>query len=486
MAIPNIHTATMRLPGASSKTYPGPPSGVLADKHRVLVVGIMLSAGSATADACQQVTSDAQAVALFGEGSQAAAMVKAAKLHNPLVELWATGVDEDAGGTAATGTLTFTGTATEAGTIPFYVAGRRIPIAIAKGDGASDAAAKLNTAINALTRLPVTSGVALGVVTTTCRWKGASGNDVDLRVGYYPGEVVPAGLSVAVVAMSAGATDPSLAGAIAGLPADTKFDTWAIPFAEATTTTAIVDELDARAGAARGIPGQAFGVFRGIYSATAAIGAALNSESLTIFGAAATVPAPTWELAASVAAIDSGVLDLNIARKGMIVRDALPPSPGAEFDAIERNLLLQTGISTFTVENGRLLIERTITTYQTTQGAADTSYLDIGTRRALNFLRYDMQGWSVRRYAEHKVGSDEDLEFVDPGVRVATPQTIAGAVKERYLLHVGLGYMGDVATFDGTLLVELNEQEPGRVDVAGSVKVLQAAQHFAFSFSFTI
>src|SRR5690606_30192396 len=127
----------------------------------------------------------------------------------------------DAAGVAATGTITVTGTATADGTIPLYCGGVRVPVGVTSGDTAAEVATAIAAAINANADLPVTAAAVDAVVTVTFRHKGEVGNDYDLRDSYRDGEALPAGVSLAIVAMSGGTTNPDLDDLIAAMG-----DTW--------------------------------------------------------------------------------------------------------------------------------------------------------------------------------------------------------------------------------------------------------------------
>lgn len=478
----NIFPGVWLIPGTWTRVQPGGPQGVGARRHRALLSGVRLSSGTVAALVCVQVTAESQAADYFGEGSQLAAMIRAFKRNAPTVELWAIGQAEDAGGTASAGTLTISGTATESGTLPLYIGGVRVPVAIANGDVATAVATAVNAAINARTLLPVTSGVAAAVVTTTCRWKGVSGDDIDIRIGYYQGERAPAGISVAVVAMTGGATDPDFADVVAALDPDLAFDTIAIGSSAAANLTALEDELADRAGTLRAIPGQAFVAVRKAYAATQAITDAHNSESLTI-GCVALTPSTPWECAAADAASDAIVDDLNAPRRGDQLIGILPPAPGDGHSRTERNLLLQDGGSTFVEASGRYVVERRITTYQETDGAEDASYRDIGTRRVLNFLRADLADFFTLRFRKHKLGPDGTL--VAPGVRLATPADVRLALGARLLEHEALGYLTGTATTAEEAAIELSAT-PGRVDIVCRVIVVQGLHQVAVDIAFGI
>lgn len=478
--MPDIFPGVNFVPGVYSRVQPGGPQGLGTQRHIALIMGIRLASATVAALTPVQVTSAEQGATYHGEGSQLAAMVRAFKNNNPLVEVWTVGIAEEAGGTAATGTLTFSGTATEAGTINLLIAGVRVAVGVASGDTAATIATNAEAAIDAVTRLPVTAGVAGAVVTCTCRWKGASGNAIDLRHSYYAGEKLPAGVSLAIVAMASGATDPGLDDIIAVLDSDTQYDTWVVPFSDTANLTFVEDELADRGGPLRGIPGQAFVGLRGTFSATQTLGDGRNSEHMSILGLSA-LPTPPWEAAAAVAAIDAGFTDLNAPRRGTVVRGVLPPAEGARFDFSERNLLLQDGVSTFSVDSGRYVIERLITTRQETDGAEDRNYLDIGTPRVLNYLRRDLRDWATLFYKGAKLVGDEDE--VGPGVKVARPKTIKADIIQRMKLHERKAYLANIASTTETMVVEL-DATPGRANASGTVYVVQGFQQLAIDLTF--
>lgn len=484
----SIFPGTFLVPGTYMRFQPGAPAGLSAQEHRALIIGLRLSTGTVAAETVVQALSASEAEGYHGIGSPLAMMVAAFKRHNPLVHVDSIGIAEDAGGTAATGTLTFAGTATSSGTIALYVGGRRVLVGVAKGDAAADVAAAAEDALALDPRLPATGATVAAVCTLTAVAKGAWGNDIDLRVNYYAADrtAAPAGITVTPSGstLSGGATDPTIAAALAALPSSVRYDTIVCMFYDATSLTALEDELADRAGSIRGIPGQAFVALCKNYATTQALGDSRNSESLTIIGPG-TCPATAWEIAASVAGIDSAVTDLNAPRKGLAIVGLLPPSEAEAFDRETRNLLLIDGVSTITVEAGRMILERVITTRQTTAGAPDPSYRDIGTRRVLNYWRADLATWSAIRFAAHKLGEDADLTTVNPGVKLATPAIIAGAIVERYRLHAGAAYVGNVAGFEEALLVSLSD-EAGRADVAGTLYVLVGLHQIACDFTFEI
>ena len=81
-------------------------SGAMPWKN--LIIGQPLSSKMSENGTLTLITSDEQADALFGAGSQLALMIKAFRKNTKSSELWALPIADDSTSDAATGTLTFT------------------------------------------------------------------------------------------------------------------------------------------------------------------------------------------------------------------------------------------------------------------------------------------------------------------------------------------------------------------------------------------
>jgi phage tail sheath gpL-like len=158
----------------------------------------------------QSITEAADAIAAFGRGSMLARMAAAFRKIDGNSRLYAIALDDAVGSTAATGTITVTGPATAAGTIALMVAGVAVPVGVVNAASAATVATAIAAAINAKPDLPVTAAAAAAVVTLTSRNKGTCGNAIDIRHSHNDGEALPAGIGLAIVAMSGGATDPDI------------------------------------------------------------------------------------------------------------------------------------------------------------------------------------------------------------------------------------------------------------------------------------
>ncbi|EFE7596540.1 hypothetical protein P5L50_004608 [Escherichia coli] len=156
---------------------------------------------------------------ICGAGSQLARMVEAYRQTDPFGELYVIAVPE-ATGAAATVTLTVTGEATESGTVNVYVGRTRVQAPVTNGDNVTTIASSIKDAINAVPTLPFTASSSAGVVTLTARHKGLCGNEIPVSLNYYGfggGEVLPAGVQIAVATGTAGTGAPVLTGAVAAM-----------------------------------------------------------------------------------------------------------------------------------------------------------------------------------------------------------------------------------------------------------------------------
>jgi phage tail sheath gpL-like len=215
--------------------------------HRVLAVGQMLAAGTAASGELQEeIPNDNSWDTLFGEKSMLAATIRAFKGTsqaplNRLTRIDAIGLD-DAAGTQATGNVTFTvGPAGAAGSITVIVGSQRnnsYTVAFDSADTVTEIGDALVAAITADSKAQVSASNSLGDVTLTANHDGTVGNDIGIKV---IGSI--ADVTIAVTAMSGGATDPSLTtlfDAVAG----ERYQTILYPANWGFTT--LTDFLDAR------------------------------------------------------------------------------------------------------------------------------------------------------------------------------------------------------------------------------------------------
>ncbi|MGD8499291.1 MAG: phage tail sheath C-terminal domain-containing protein [Phycisphaerales bacterium] len=434
----------------------------------VLLIGQRLSTGTVAAETPVSVPSAAKGEEYFGHGSILAHMIDAFKAANPYVELWAIALDDDAGGTAGTGTFAFSGTATEDGVVYAYIGGERVTTAVSSGDTAATIGTNLAAAVTAHvadSNLPI-SGAGAATVTITCLHKGTLGNNIDLALNHNTGESLPAGVSCVVTDVGdvvAGATDPDVADAIAAMG-----DGWYTTIISAYADDTNHDKLEAEA-LARWHPYEQKDVMLfigalGTQSALTALGNARNNKFTCLMGGGLS-PSPPWIWAAVGGAIDTSESDPARQRTNLQLTGLVAPKVSEEFTQTERGVLLTDGVSTFTVgADGNCYVEMLITTYQTNAaGVRDWSYFKVTTMRSLAYIRYAFRSRVQLRFPRHKL-ADDGTNF-SPGQAITTP-----AIVRTELLALGseLESLGIIEGFDQysqDMLVERNASNNDRLDI---------------------
>jgi len=461
-------------------------SGTAEMPYKILVLGQKLAAGAAAAEVPVRVTSADHAEALFGRGSMLAAMFKALKANNRYTDTWSIPVVDAAAGVAATGTVTLGGLPTAAGTLNCYIAGSRVRVAVASAATPASIATALAAAINADTSLPVTAAAADAVVTLTARHKGEIGNGIDVRVNYYQGEVLPAGLTAAVVAMAAGAGNPDLANAIAAM-GDEWYQAIIMPYTDAANLAILEAELDDRWNGVRQIEGFAWAAYRGNHAATGTFGGGRNSKHVSYMGTNIS-PMPPYLWAAAYGAQAAAALINDPARplQTLVLAGILPPAESVRWKLEERNLHLYDGVATHYVDAGGLVrIEREVTSYQKNAfGVEDPSYLDATTPATLGYLRYSLRARVTQKYPRHKL-ADDGTNF-GPGQAIVTPSTLRAEFIALAKEWEQAGLVENIDQYKADMIVERDPNNPNRVNFLAPPDLVNQLRVFAAQMQFIL
>lgn len=466
--------SNIKVPGVYTEFDNSRSGSSGAGIRRAVIIAQKTSAGTATANTPYFITSGLFAETLSGRGSVGAEMCKSFKSANSDVLLYAVFVDDDGGATAAVKTLTVTGTATEAGTVYLYVSGKRIEIGVSSGDAAADVAAAIDAKLSeaAHTHLMYTPSVLAAVVTLTAKNAGTVGNENDVRLNHGRGESLPAGISIVIATPTPGATDPSVASAIASL-AGTRYDTWMFGLNGDTIITSAESELDTRWGPTIKQWGHAFFGVVDTYANLITKGSSRNSARSTIVGVPGS-PTPSFILAAlvggiheSVVARDPGRPKFRIPLPRQTDGDVLGARAPSEADRLgfsENNALLSGGISTLEENVGVVQIQRLMTTYQTNSGGApDDSYESVTSVTTLAYIADTLEAVVLQIYPNSKLGSD--AARVTPGQKLATPSGIKGVVFSQFSEWESEGLVENFAQFQEDLIVEINSSDTSAADL---------------------
>jgi phage tail sheath gpL-like len=447
-------------------------AGSFSQNRRTLLIGQKLAAGTNAVNTLTLVSSADAAKTLFGTGSMLARMMASYRQQDSFGEVWCIALADAGAGVTATGTVTVTGTATGAGTINLYIAGQRVQVAVAVGDTPSIIATSAVAAINAATDLPVTAANAAGVVTLTCRWKGSTGNDIqvsDSFRGYSGGETLPAGIALAYVAMASGATDPTLATTAITAMGDDEFDYVIHPYTDSTNLDALQTEYNDTVGRwawNRQVYGHCYSAKRGAFAALVTAGGLRNDPHHTIAAIDVDTPNPCWEYAAAYGGANAVCLNVDVARptQTTALTGIIAPRAGKRFLLTERQSLLSYGIATSFISSGIVRVERAITTYQKNLwGQSDPSYLDSETLHTSAYVIRFLRNRITQKYPRHKL-ADDGTRF-GAGQAIVTPSTIRGELIAAYSDMETDGIVENAKLFAKYLIVERDTNNPTRLNV---------------------
>ena len=440
-----------------------------------LLIGQMLPTGSAAQNTPIPVADPKSAVALFGQGSMLARMVTSYRYQDAgSCNLWCIPLADEPEGASAAGTIEVSGEASAAGTVFLYIAGQRVAVGAQTGDAAEVIAASIAAAINAAADLPVSAEATADSVKLTCKWKGATGNDITIQdsfLGWSAGESLPSGVTLTYsgLTLAQGAGDPTLASTALLAMGDEPYDFVVHPYAQAQALNDVQLEMNDATGRwsyARQIYGHGYTARRDTLSGLVAFGMTRNDQHHTVAAIDVDCPNPGWEYAAAYGGANAVDIADDPARPTQTtpLYGLLAPRVGKRFLYEDRQALLSYGIATSYVSGGQLCVERAITTYQQNSfGSPDTSYLDSETLHTSAYVLRYLKTRITSKYSRHKL-ADDGTRFAS-GQAIVTPSVIRGELCAAYGELEYLGIVEDLDTFKKNLIVERDTTNPNRVNV---------------------
>ncbi|MFQ1018669.1 phage tail sheath C-terminal domain-containing protein [Gilliamella sp. CG13] len=481
--IPN----TVRVPLAyvefdNSQAITGTP----VKNNKTLVLGLRLPTGSVAAGQPVRITRSEQAVTAFGRGSMLSEMLCAFLRANPYSDLYALALDDVADPVCATGKITVTGTCSAAGQIALLVAGVRVPVTARANDTSATIANKIATAVNANAALPVTASVSGSEVTLTCRWGGITGNDVDVRVNYFTGETVPAGIAVDVSGMAGGVGNPDVSQAIAAL-GDTWWTDIVNPFTDTNNLNLLSEELQSRWGGIRQIDGLCWIAYRGTHAQASTFALSRNDYLFTCIPTNIS-PEPPYIWASVNAAVCTYALNIDPARpvQTLELTGIKPPAVADRWQWNERNLHLFDGLSAYNVNaNGAVQLDRVITTYRVNKyNVEDSSYLDVETIKTLSYIRYAIRARITQRFPRHKLADDGTRFGV--GQAMVTPSVIRAELIALFTELESAGLVENFDAYKNSLIVERDANDRNRINVLSNDDLVNQFRIYAHSIQFLL
>ena len=460
--------------------------------QRTLIIGEKTTAGTGTADTVNLVSGSNDAATLAGVNSMLAAHVAAYRKADTAGELWIGILAANAGGTAATGTVTFGGTPTANGSFFFYLGGVRYVLPVLTTSTSAQLATALAALVNADLTCPFTAAAVAAVVTFTADNKGPLGNDFPMVVSFYGlpgGEPLVAGLTATIVQMNGGATPPALTNLLVNI-GDKAFDFIVCPYSDTTTLDALkafLNDSTGRWSYSQQSYGHVFTTTGGSLSTCVTFGSARNDQHASCLGINNS-PTPLSVWAAAYAGACAASLRIDPARplQTVTIPGVIAPPLTSRFVLSDRNTLLYNGISTFTVaDDGTVAIENVITTYQKNAfGSADDSYLQIETMFNLVFQMRFLRTRITSKFPRMKL-ADNGTPF-GAGSAIVTPNIVRAELIAAYAELEEQGLAQDADVFAANLVVQRAASNPNRLDVLFPTILIAQLRIFALLAQFRL
>lgn len=448
-------------------------SGFVAN-HTALIIGQSLAAGTADNDVAVLVPGTGESAgALFGQGSNLAAMVAAFRENNPTMTLYALPMADLEAGVKADIDITITGSATENRALPVYIAGKRVFVSVSVGDTAANVATAMVAALNAVTDLPVTATAAAGVVTLTAKNAGEVGNDIRFMVavrGILSGEKVPSGLVISAPGdgyLAGGSGNPDIAGALAAIGSQ-EFNYIGVPWSDSATLDAMSALLETKQAAGSEIDVKAFAGRRGTLSELVTYGTSRNDRFVSVIESF-DAPMPAWARGMRYMGQASAKLFNHPARPlfGLELIGEMAPPKKSRFGWGDKNTLLFSGITVTDVSaDGKVRLNMPITLYQTNEfGDASEAYLLVNTVAQLGRVRDELQSVINSRIMAQRPILVDDGTAIDEAIPHVTPKSVKATLVAHYAYMVTLGFVESLEEFEARLQVGKSTTNSYRLNV---------------------
>lgn len=461
MTIPNILSINFLVPYVIHEfDSTNAIRGLQGMPRNVLLIGQVPQTAQIARGKRVRINNESDAVGLCGEGSMLVAMWRGAKANAALgMPIDVVALDDDPTATKANGKVTIaitSGAATTAGEVPLYIEGVRVRVGVAIGDTPDVVAAKLRDAIARIPTLPVTATAAAGDVTLTCRWGGATGNDIDLRTTYYQDDILPVGVTVNLVPMSGGAVNPDISPVIQAIHGFRATEI-GMPYTDSANIRVLEDELNARWEAGNATDGQAATVVRGTEGTVTAWLGSRNCEQVHTVCTRLDLTSP-WVTTAMLAAAAESHCSTDPAAPftGVKLVGYVAAREEDNWEVEQQNNILTAGGSILEVqEDGTGNISRMVTNYtHNTTGAYDESRRNLNWIKTLSYYRWFNVVVFSTTYRGYKCA--EYLPEPIPGQKIMTKELGQEIMLNNYEQFITAGLFQNMEYYRKTLQTEID------------------------------
>ena len=414
MAIPFTEIPEALLVPGQYQEIDNSLAGAVSDVKRALMVGTMAASGTAQPGKAVQVRSADKARILFGDGSPAAVMAAEFLKRNSIEELWVLPIAEPEAGTKWNRSFVVSATNAAAGNVGITINAVELKAAVAAGASSADVAAAIVAAVNGKDNCPVEAEVVEDSgnnrisVKLTSVVKGVTGNFNTISIE-------PAASGVSVTAQNAvlGTLSPEIEIPLRNLGA-VRYHYIASDFSDAANLRALANELNDRYTALRQNDGRCF--------------VALSGD----LGDASTE-----------GTIIAGAQPINCPHISLVPRGNSPQHP-AFWAAV-----WCAALTSYT---------------ENSDGARDTSYLDIQVVETVSAIRTYINQLARKRFKTWKLARTE--ENFGPGSKVMTPGVWRSFLAEVYQSHFiqGVQWCQDFEAYKQSIIVEVKKDSKTRLE----------------------
>jgi phage tail sheath gpL-like len=449
-----------------------------AGSVKLLLIGNKTSAGSATVATAYAITSNDDAIARFGRGSELHRMCKAAFAAYGSADITAMAVTE--AGTAATKSIaTAVGPASVAGTLEVWIAGRRVVVQIAVGDTISTVSTNLAAAINATPDLPVTAAAntPAGTTVLTAKNVGVRGNHIAVRSLLTGGTGLTHVAATGYAAGGATSDDPQ---ACLDAVASSRYHLIVSPYVDATNLAKFKAHCDTQAQPLQGRRQRWIACFNGTLAAGITLADTINAQRGQLVWEEDPDDLP-GEIAAGFAAYVASQIGSDRAANldGLVI-----PGLQSQYDASdvptesEQDSALNNGLTPLLSGTGRVSIVRSITSYHLDSGGLDDfSVLDSHYVDVPDFIADDLQANFTTAFAGFKI-APATADGSPPGPRIATPASVKDWIFSRLKFYENQ-LIVNVDALKDSIIVEIDAIATGRMNAEIPVDVIELFHQMA-------
>lgn len=438
MSLPNLLSLNFLVPFVAHKIdWSRMIRGLRGMPRRVLLVGHKLPAGNAQLTTLVEVSTETAAIAAAGEGSMLVAMWRAAKANAALglpIDIIAVPPSETGVAASTTIVVANAGAAVQYnGEVMLYIEGTRISVGVNTSDTAASVATKLIAAIQAVPTLSVTAAATAtpAEVKLTAKWVGPTGNQIDVRSTHYTDDVLPAGLTLTIPAMSGGSGNPDITATLAALQ-DYRATEIVMPFTDSANMLALEAEQELRWSHNNMRDGQVVTCMRDTEANIKTWLGTRNSRQAHTITTTGDMTSPWVTAAMAGAAIESSaVIDPAMPYTDIVLSGYKGPRRGQHFKLEEQASLLLAGGSPLAInQDGTGALLRVVTNYtQNSTGADDPSTRELAWVKTMSYYRW----FTITEYALKYRGFKLAEYITDPipGQKIMTKELVEE-------IHIGI------------------------------------------------